>query len=82
MIIWLIKKDEHPLIDEQGKEALNFQISMMIYAIVAAISMVIVVGFVLLPAVAILDVVLIVIAAVRTSNGQSHRYPITIRFIK
>ena len=82
LVIWLIKKNEHGLIDEQGKEALNFQISMAIYGIVAFILVFLVIGWFLLVALAVADVVLIVMAAVKVNNGESFQYPLTLRFIK
>ena len=82
LVIWLIKKEESPFIDDQGKEAVNFQISMTIYAIISAILIVIIVGFVLLIAVGILEIIFIIIAAVNASNGVKYRYPLSIRFIK
>ena len=81
LVIWLIKKDQIPSVDAQGKESLNFQISMTIYAIVAAVSLFAIVGFVLLPAVLITNLVLVIVAAVKTSNGEFYRYPLTIRFL-
>jgi len=82
LVIWLIKKEESPFIDDQGKEAVNFQISMTIYAIISAILIVIIVGFVLLIAVGILEIIFIIIAAINASNGVKYRYPLSIRFIK
>jgi len=82
LVIWLIKKDQLPSVDAHGKESLNFQISMTIYAIVAAISIFAIIGFVLLPAVIITDLILVIIAAVKASNGEFYRYPLTIRFLK
>jgi len=82
LIIWQIKKEEHPFVDEQGKEAVNFQISMLIYGIVAALLILACVGTVLLPAVAIFDVVFLLIAAVKANSGYHYRYPLSIRFIK
>jgi uncharacterized Tic20 family protein len=83
LIIWQIKKDEHPFLDENGKEALNFQISIGIYEFVSVLLIfVFCIGAVLLPAVAIFDLVLMIIAAVKANNGESYRYPLTIRFIK
>jgi hypothetical protein len=84
LIAWLIKKDQYPFVDEQGKEAVNFQITMLIYGIVAALSMLICIGVVLLPAVAIVDIVLIIIAAIKANDGYHYRYPypLIIRFIK
>ncbi len=82
LVIWLIKKDEFPFVDEQGKESLNFQISMTIYGIAAWILCFILIGFVLLPVVLVADIVFIIIATVKTNKGEAYRYPFTIRFIK
>jgi len=82
LAIWLIKRADSPEIDATGKEVLNFQISATIYLIVAGVLMWVLLGFVLLPAVLIWWILCMVIATVRTSNGQSYRYPFTIRFLK
>lgn len=82
LVIWLIQKDKHPFVDEQGKESVNFQISMTIYSVIAAILCFVLIGFVLLPALIVLNVVFVIIAAVAASKGQSYRYPLKIRFIR
>ncbi|MFQ6035782.1 MAG: DUF4870 domain-containing protein [Sedimentisphaerales bacterium] len=82
LIMWQIKKDTHPFIDEQGKEAFNFQTSMLIYWAIAVLLCFTCIGFVLLPLVMILDIVFAIIAAVKANNGFHYRYPLTIRFIK
>jgi uncharacterized Tic20 family protein len=82
LIVWIMKRSEYPFVDEQGKEALNFQISMTIYKIVATILITFAVGCFLLPAVVIADVALLIVAATKANKGESYRYPITIRFIK
>jgi hypothetical protein len=82
LIIWLIKKDESPFVDDQGKESLNFQISMSIYALIAALLTLVVIGVVLLIAVVIFDVIMVIIAAVRANSGERYRYPLCMRFIK
>jgi uncharacterized protein len=81
LIIYLVKKDEHPFIADQSREALNFNLSVFLYIIVSAILIVIVIGFLLLPAIAIAWLVLTIIAAVRANNGEAYRYPLTIRFV-
>lgn len=81
LILWLCKRNTNPGVDYHGKEAVNFQISMSIYMLVAALSMILIVGIVLFPAVIIANVVLIIIASVRASRGELYRYPFTIRFI-
>ena len=82
LIVWLIKKDELPLVDDQGKEVLNFQISMTIYYIAAAILCCAFVGFVLLPALLIFGIVVTIMGAVKASTGVAYRYPLCIRFLK
>ena len=82
LVIWLIKKDESEFVSDQGKEALNFQISVTIYMIVSAILIVIVIGIFLLIAIGIFMLVMIIIAAVKASSGEKYRYPFTIRLIK
>jgi uncharacterized Tic20 family protein len=81
LIIYLVKKDEHPFIADQSREALNFNISVFIYFIVSAILIIVVIGLLLLPAVAIAWVILTVIATVRANNGEAYRYPLNIRFV-
>jgi uncharacterized Tic20 family protein len=82
LIIWQIKKDEHPFVDYNGKEAVNFQISVAIYLLVAILLIFVVIGVVLLPAVAVFNIVFLIIAAVKANNGEHYEYPLSIRFIK
>jgi uncharacterized Tic20 family protein len=82
LIIWQIKKDDFPFVDEQGKEAVNFQISMTIYAFISLVLSIICIGCFLLPAVVVVDFVFLLIAVVKANNGYHYRYPLCIRFIK
>jgi hypothetical protein len=82
LIVWLVKRDESPEIDAHGKEAVNFQISMLIYNIVAAVFCLILIGFVFLAVLGVLNAVFVIIAAIRASDGKFYRYPMTIRFIQ
>jgi uncharacterized Tic20 family protein len=82
LIIWQIKKDEFEFVDEHGKEALNFQISILIYALVAGLLCFVCIGLVLLPAVYLFDLIFLLIAAVKSNNGEHYRYPLCIRFVK
>ena len=82
LVVWLIKKDEFPFVNEHGKEAMNFQISMFIYSIVAGLLCFVCVGFVLLGAVVVADIVFMILAAIKANQGQHFRYPLTIRLIK
>jgi len=82
LIVWVVKKQDDPFIDENGKEAVNFQITMFLALIVSAVLIFVVVGFFLLILVGIVMVVLPVIAGIKASDGELFRYPLTIRFIR
>lgn len=82
LIVWLIKKDQMPLVDDQGKEALNFNLSVTIYGLVAGILIFVIVGIFLLIALGIFHIVMTIVAAVKAYDGTAYRYPLTIRFIK
>ena len=82
LIVWLVKRAESAEVDAHGKESLNFQFSMLLYSIIAAILMLVIIGFVLLPLVHVANLVLVIIASLRASEGQLYRYPLTIRFLK
>ena len=81
LVCWLVKREEHPFVDDHGKESLNFQISMTIYGIVAAVLCFFCIGFVLVIALFIAEIVLVINAAVQANDGQPYSYPYTIRFI-
>ena len=82
LIIWQVKKDEMPFVADQGKESLNFQITVTIAAIVCVVLMVVLIGALLLPLVGLAALVFIVIAAVKANQGEAYRYPVTLRLIK
>jgi uncharacterized Tic20 family protein len=82
LIIWLIKKDQSAFIDEQGKEALNFQITMLIAFVVAGMLMVILIGALLMPLLFVANLVFCILAAVAVSKGEHYRYPVVIRLLK
>lgn len=82
LVVWLAKRDESPEIDAHGKEAVNFQLSMLIYNLVAAVFCIILIGFVFLAVLWVLNAILSIVAAIKASDGELYRYPITIRFIQ
>lgn len=81
LLVWLLKKDEMPFLNDQGKESLNFQITMTFAFIVAALSLFVIVGFFLLPAVWLFDVIVTIIATVKASEGVAYRYPLCLRLV-
>ncbi len=82
LVVWQIKKNQYPIVDDQGKEALNFQITITLAAIVSAILIVVLVGIALLIAVGIASLVFTIIAAIKANNGETYRYPFCLRLIK
>ena len=81
LIVWLLKKDDSEYIAAQAKEALNFQITVLLAQFVAGVLIFILVGFLLLAIIWVINVVLCIIAAISTSKGENYRYPFTLRLI-
>jgi uncharacterized Tic20 family protein len=82
LIVWLAKRNDSPEIDEHGKESLNFQISMLIYNVIAGVLCLVLIGFVILAILHILNLVLVIVASIQASEGKFYRYPLAIRLIK
>jgi uncharacterized Tic20 family protein len=82
LVIWLIKKDTMPFVDDQGKESLNFQITCLIAFIVCFVLMFVLIGFILMPIVGLIDLIFVIIATIKANNGIAYRYPFAIRLIK
>ncbi len=81
LVIWLLKKDQSELVDANGKESLNFQISITIYAIVATILVFVIIGIPLLIALVIFDVIMIIVASVKANERNVYHYPLSIRLV-
>lgn len=81
LVIWLIKKEDHPFIDDQGKEAVNYQITLLLYTILCIALAFFCIGIFLLIALGIANVVLIIIATIKANDGIPYRYPLTIRLV-
>ena len=82
LIIWAIKKDEFAFVDQQGKEAINFQLSMTIAYLVSCVLIILVIGIFLLGILAVYALVMIIIASIKSNDGIDFRYPYVIRFVK
>lgn len=86
LIVWLIKREEMPLVDDQGKEALNFKLTIMIAeAALLVLSLIPVVGCITGPAflaVVVIDVVFTVLATIEANNGKRYRYPFSLKLIQ
>ena len=80
VVIWQLKKDELPDIDEHGKNAINWIISELIYFVVCIPLFFVVIGFPLLIILGILGVIFPIVAAIKANNGEVWRYPLSIPF--
>lgn len=81
LVIWLIKKDAMPFVNDQGKEALNFNITVAIAAVVSWILCFVLIGFLLLAVLAILWLVFVIIGTIKANEGTAYRYPFALRLV-
>ena len=81
LIVWILKKDDSAYIGDQAKEALNFQITILICQFIAGILAIILIGFLFMGIIWLLNIVFCIIAAISTSKGETYRYPFALRLI-
>jgi uncharacterized Tic20 family protein len=81
LIIWILKKDESEFVDDQGKEALNFHLTLMIGHLIGGLSICFTFGAINLVC-WVLGIVFGIIGGMAAQKGEVYRYPMTIRFIK
>lgn len=82
LIVWQMKKAEMPFVDDQGKEALNFQITVFLALVVCIVLSFVLIGLLLLPIVGLAALVFTIIAGIKANEGVAYRYPFTLRLIK
>ncbi|WP_017939681.1 DUF4870 domain-containing protein [Zestomonas thermotolerans] len=82
LIVWQLKKDLAPFVDAQGKEALNFQITVTLAILASFLLLLVVIGFLLLWAVPLIALVLTIIAGIKANEGQDYRYPFCWGLVK
>ncbi len=82
LLVWQLKKDVDPFVEQNGKEAVNFQITIAIAAVVCFMLMFVVIGVLLFPVLVLIWLIFTIIAGVKANDGVAYRYPMTIRFIK
>ncbi|MEM0515647.1 DUF4870 domain-containing protein [Pseudoalteromonas sp. YIC-827] len=81
LIIWLVKKEDMPIVDRHGRESLNFQLTMLIAYIVCFILIFVAVGVLLLPIVALFSFIMVIVASIKAYEGKEFSYPLTIKFL-
>lgn len=82
LVIWLIKRDVYQFVNEQGKESLNFQISITIYALAALLLSIILIGIPILIALFFFNFIMVVVAAIKANDGYHYRYPLSIELVR
>lgn len=88
LVIWLVKKDTMPFVNDQAKEALNFNITVAIASLVLLVLSIVTFGIGLIVAIPLWVIigvawlVLTIVAAIKANEGVRYRYPFTLRFIK
>ena len=82
LVIWLIKKDTSPFVDDQGKESLNFQLTVLIGYLIGGATSCLFIGLLILPAVWLVSLIFAIIATMKANNGEAYRYPFALRLIK
>lgn len=82
LIIWLTRKEDYPLVEDQGKESLNFQISLLAYTIAGFILSFVIIGILFLIVVWLFGIIQIIKASISANKGELYRYPFCIRFLK
>ena len=82
LAVWLTRRDRDPFIDQAGREALNFGITIAIYGTVLLVAALLLVGIPFLIIGVVAWVVLASLAATKASQGQAYRYPLTLRLVR
>ena len=83
LLVWLLKREESPFVDDQGKEAVNFQITVTILMAISTVMIaVFCIGFLMMIVVGIGSLILMILAAIQANNGVAYRYPYILRLIK
>ena len=81
LIVWLAKRKTDPIVNVEGREAVNFNISFTLYAFIAGLLCLVVVGYLLLALVSVTHLWLVLWATWKANKGESVRYPFTLRFV-
>ncbi|MFN4259163.1 MAG: DUF4870 domain-containing protein [Gemmataceae bacterium] len=82
LLIWVFKGEQSKYVEEQAKEALNFQLNIFIYLLVSIPLLFILLGFLTLFAAVLYSIIMAVIAGMKAKNGEPYRYPFSFRLIK
>jgi len=82
LVVWQLKRESDPYVDEQGREALNFQLTLSLALMICGVLAWLLIGFPLMLLVSVIGLVLTVIAGIKANEGRPWRYPFCLRFLK
>jgi uncharacterized Tic20 family protein len=82
LIIWIVKKDQSPFVEDQAKEALNFQLTLLIGYAVAGITAFFCIGFLLAVVISVVAIIFGILGTMAANKGEAYRYPFNIRMVK
>jgi len=81
LAIWLVRRESDPFVDQHGKEAVNFQINVLLWTLVFAALSCCLIGIPFLFALPVVETVLVILAAIEAAGGRPFRYPLTVRLV-
>ena len=82
VLVWGLAREKYPLVDDQGKESMNFQISIAIYSLISGLLIFVLIGIFLLIVVVLFCLINVIRAAISANKGEKFRYPLCVRLIK
>jgi uncharacterized protein len=82
LVIWLTRREQSPFVDDQGREALNFNISVLLAGVVCGALVFVFIGFLLIIALGIYWIIMTIVAGIKAGEGVRYRYPLILRLVK
>jgi uncharacterized Tic20 family protein len=82
LVVWLVKRDQSQFVADQGREALNFNISMLLAGAVCALLVLVFIGILLGVALFIFWLTMTIVAGIKAGEGVRYRYPFALRLVK
>jgi uncharacterized Tic20 family protein len=88
LVVWLVKREEDPFLDDHAREALNFNLTMFVLLLLAFLAVIGTLGIGLIVVIPLASLIWLfwlvatIVGAVRAANGETYRYPLSIRFIR
>ncbi|MEM7657334.1 MAG: DUF4870 domain-containing protein [Bacteroidota bacterium] len=82
LLVWQMKKKEMPILDQHGKDAINFHLSMTLFILLSIPLIFIIIGIPILIGLVFTQLIATIVVAIKAQNGDKYKYPLSIRFLK